>query len=86
MRVQQNDGNKQQGIFDENGSGGFFLYFFLFFFIFFFYIDYILRFMSDLIFNGGGLGAAFGNQQFTSRNLTFNQAYHAIQMIWLILF
>ncbi|CAL1707953.1 unnamed protein product [Somion occarium] len=44
-------GNQHQGIFMENGSGGF---------------------MGDLIFNGGKLGAWFGNQQFTVRNVTFN--------------
>ncbi|KAI9873752.1 MAG: hypothetical protein M1823_007849, partial [Watsoniomyces obsoletus] len=50
--------NKQQGIFMENGSGGF---------------------MGDLIFNGGGFGASFGNQQFTTRNFTFNGCKTAIQ-------
>jgi glucan 1,3-beta-glucosidase len=39
-------------------------------------------FMSDLIFNGGAFGAFFGNQQFTSRNLTFNQCQTAIFMNW----
>ncbi|KID87738.1 glucan 1,3-beta-glucosidase GLUC78 precursor, partial [Metarhizium majus ARSEF 297] len=53
--------NKQQGIFMENGSGGF---------------------MSDLTFNGGGLGAFFGNQQFTTRNLKFNNCGTAIFMNW----
>ena len=51
--------NKQQGIFMENGSGGW---------------------MSDLIFNGGYYGAFLGNQQFTTRNLTFNNVQTAIFM------
>lgn len=51
--------NKQQGIFMENGSGGF---------------------MSDLVFNGGAIGAFLGNQQFTSRNMTFNGCGTAIYM------
>ncbi|KAJ6446770.1 40S ribosomal protein S7 [Purpureocillium lavendulum] len=53
--------NKQQGIFMENGSGGF---------------------MTDLIFNGGALGAFFGNQQFTTRNLQFNNCNTAVKMQW----
>ena len=53
--------SKQQGIFMDNGSGGF---------------------MSDLVFNGGGYGAFFGNQQFTTRNLTFNNVQTAILMNW----
>lgn len=55
------DENKQQGIFMENGSGGF---------------------MADLVFNGGNYGAFFGNQQFTSRNLTFNNCNTGVFMIW----
>jgi glucan 1,3-beta-glucosidase len=39
-------------------------------------------FMSDLIFNGGKYGMWVGNQQFTSRNLTFNNAQTAIYMNW----
>lgn len=39
-------------------------------------------FMNDLIFNGGLYGATFGNQQFTMRNLTFNNAVTAINQIW----
>ncbi len=57
----KSDMNKQQGIFMENGSGGF---------------------MSDLVFNGGCLGASFGNQQFTTRNFTFNSCKIAIQVTW----
>ncbi|PYH45642.1 exo-beta-1,3-glucanase Exg0 [Aspergillus saccharolyticus JOP 1030-1] len=53
--------NKQQGIFMDNGSGGF---------------------MSDLTFNGGNYGAFLGNQQFTTRNLTFNGCNTAIYMNW----
>ncbi|EXJ83349.1 glucan 1,3-beta-glucosidase [Capronia coronata CBS 617.96] len=53
--------NKQQGVFMDNGSGGF---------------------MSDLIFNGGNYGAFLGNQQFTSRNLTFNGCNTAVFMNW----
>ncbi|RMD40183.1 hypothetical protein DV735_g4966, partial [Chaetothyriales sp. CBS 134920] len=53
--------NKQQGIFMENGSGGF---------------------MGDLVFNGGGTGAFLGNQQFTTRNWTFNGVGTAIYMNW----
>ncbi|KAF3769527.1 family 55 glycoside hydrolase [Cryphonectria parasitica EP155] len=39
-------------------------------------------FMSDLTFNGGGIGAFLGNQQFTTRNLTFNGCQTAIYMNW----
>lgn len=53
--------NKQQGIFMDNGSGGF---------------------MTDLIFNGGNMGAFFGSQQFTTRNLTFNGCNTAVFMNW----
>ncbi|OAA50318.1 glucan 1,3-beta-glucosidase GLUC78 precursor [Metarhizium rileyi] len=53
--------NKQQGIFMDNGSGGF---------------------MSDLTFNGGRIGAFLGNQQFTTRNLKFNNCNTAIFMNW----
>ncbi|MCJ1308907.1 hypothetical protein MMC25_002562 [Agyrium rufum] len=54
-------GSNQQGIFMDNGSGGF---------------------MADLVFNGGNYGAFFGNQQFTTRNLTFNGCKTAILMNW----
>ncbi|KAJ5682661.1 hypothetical protein N7462_005826 [Penicillium macrosclerotiorum] len=53
--------NKQEGIFMDNGSGGF---------------------MSDLTFNGGNYGMFLGNQQFTTRNLTFNDCQTAIYMNW----
>ncbi|KAL1962380.1 hypothetical protein VTN77DRAFT_9719 [Rasamsonia byssochlamydoides] len=55
------DANKQQGIFMDNGSGGF---------------------MTDLVFNGGNYGMFVGNQQFTTRNLTFNGCNTAIFMNW----
>ena len=55
------EGNKQLGIFMDNGSGGF---------------------MTDLTFNGGNYGAFFGNQQFTTRNLIFNDVQTAIFMNW----
>ncbi|KAM7191852.1 hypothetical protein V8F33_008699 [Rhypophila sp. PSN 637] len=38
--------------------------------------------MSDLVFNGGKFGARFGNQQYTTRNLTFNGCDTAILQIW----
>ena len=38
--------------------------------------------MSDLTFYGGLTGAFFGNQQFTSRNLTFYGAVVAIDQIF----
>ncbi|KAJ5091394.1 Exo-1,3-beta-D-glucanase [Penicillium alfredii] len=53
--------NKQQGIFMDNGSGGF---------------------MSDLSFHGGNYGMFLGNQQFTTRNLTFHDCQTAIFMNW----
>ena len=55
------EGNRQQGIFMDNGSGGL---------------------MIDLVFNGGYYGAFFGNQQFTTRNLTFNNVQTAVFMNW----
>jgi glucan 1,3-beta-glucosidase len=39
-------------------------------------------FMSDLTFNGGNMGMFVGNQQFTSRNMTFNNCKTAIFMNW----
>lgn len=38
--------------------------------------------MNDLVFYGGNNGAVFGNQQFTSRNLTFYNAVTAISQLW----
>ncbi|PGH15940.1 hypothetical protein AJ79_02107 [Helicocarpus griseus UAMH5409] len=55
------EANRQQGIFMDNGSGGF---------------------MTDLVFNGGNYGAFLGNQQFTTRNLTFNNCNTAVFMNW----
>ncbi|KAI1393821.1 glucan 1,3-beta-glucosidase GLUC78 precursor [Hypoxylon trugodes] len=39
-------------------------------------------FMADLTFNGGGIGADFGSQQYTTRNLTFNNCNTAIHLNW----
>ncbi|KAI2642673.1 glycoside hydrolase family 55 protein [Xylaria nigripes] len=39
-------------------------------------------FMADLTINGGGIGADIGSQQYTTRNLTFNNCHTAIHMIW----
>ncbi|KAF3919916.1 hypothetical protein AA313_de0200320 [Arthrobotrys entomopaga] len=39
-------------------------------------------FMTDLNFRGGKLGALFGNQQFTTRRLTFQNCETAITMLW----
>ncbi|KAF2011120.1 glycoside hydrolase family 55 protein [Aaosphaeria arxii CBS 175.79] len=54
-------GAQQQGIFQDNGSGGF---------------------MADLTFTGGKIGAFLGSQQFTTRNLTFNDCGVGIYMNW----
>jgi glucan 1,3-beta-glucosidase len=59
--IQGGDNNKQQGIFMDNGSGGF---------------------MTNLTFNGGNMGMFLGNQQFTTRDLTFNGCNTAIFMNW----
>ncbi|KAG6855418.1 hypothetical protein H0H87_003139, partial [Tephrocybe sp. NHM501043] len=50
-----------QGIWMENGSGGF---------------------MGDLVFNGGKFGMWVGNQQFTVRNVTVNNAQAAVFSHW----
>ncbi|ROV99133.1 hypothetical protein VMCG_06572 [Cytospora schulzeri] len=39
-------------------------------------------FMSDLTFNGGGTGMWVGNQQFMTRNMTFNNCQTAIFINW----
>ncbi|TKX22813.1 hypothetical protein C1H76_4847 [Elsinoe australis] len=39
-------------------------------------------FMSDLTFNGGQYGAFYGSQQFTTRNMQFNNVQTAIFMNW----
>ena len=54
-------GGTQNGIFMDNGSGGFY---------------------ADLVFNGGNYGMFVGNQQFTTRNLTFNNCNTAVYMNW----
>jgi glucan 1,3-beta-glucosidase len=56
-----NPATTQQGIFMDNGSGGF---------------------MADLTFNNGHQCAFLGNQQFTTRNMTFNNCQTAIFMNW----
>lgn len=61
FQMSTEEGTEQQGIFMDNGSGGF---------------------MGDLIFNGGKYGAFLGSQQFTSRNMTFNNCQTAIYMNW----
>lgn len=61
FRMSTKQGTQHQGLFIEEGSGGF---------------------MNDLIFEGGFIGATFGNQQFTSRNLTFRNCVQAINQIW----
>jgi glucan 1,3-beta-glucosidase len=38
--------------------------------------------MTDLTFNGGVVGASIGNQQFTMRNLIFNNCVTAISQLW----
>jgi glucan 1,3-beta-glucosidase len=55
------NGTQHQGLFVEEGSGGF---------------------MTDLVFNGGLYGFNVGNQQFTTRNLTFNGCVTAINQLW----
>jgi len=61
FKMSTNANTQQQGIFMDNGSGGF---------------------MGDLTFTGGKYGAFLGNQQFTSRNMTFNGCQTAIFMNW----
>ena len=55
------DGRNHQGMFMENGSGGF---------------------MSDLVFDGGKLGMWIGNQQFTFRNITVQNAQTGLYLGW----
>jgi glucan 1,3-beta-glucosidase len=38
--------------------------------------------MNDLTFNGGNIGLQIGNQQFTIRNLAFNNVVTAISQLW----
>lgn len=39
-------------------------------------------FVSDLTFNGGNIGWRAGSQQYTARNLVFNDCLTAVQMVW----
>jgi len=39
-------------------------------------------FFGDLIINGGGTGMFMGNQQYTVRNVTFNNVGTAIYQNW----
>ncbi|KAI0341762.1 exo-beta-1,3-glucanase [Trametopsis cervina] len=39
-------------------------------------------YMGDMVFNGGNIGLNIGNQQFTVRNVTVNNAVTAFQCIW----
>ncbi|ORY17961.1 pectate lyase superfamily protein-domain-containing protein [Clohesyomyces aquaticus] len=55
------NGTQHQGVFIEEGSGGF---------------------MTDLVFYGGLNGFNVGNQQFTTRNLTFHNCVTAINQLW----
>ncbi|KAJ3492335.1 hypothetical protein NLI96_g51 [Meripilus lineatus] len=61
VNMSQDPATAHQGIFMENGSGGF---------------------MGDLVFNGGKFGIWVGNQQFTVRNITVNNAQSAIFGVW----
>ncbi|KAJ1306408.1 hypothetical protein OPQ81_007413 [Rhizoctonia solani] len=61
VEMSQEAGNKHQGVFIENGSGGF---------------------MSDLHLVGGQYGLAVGNQQFTVRNVTIENANTAVFQYW----
>lgn len=39
-------------------------------------------YLGDIVFWGGQIGAQFGNQQYTTRNLTFYNCQTAIQQLW----
>ncbi|KFY05268.1 hypothetical protein O988_00131 [Pseudogymnoascus sp. VKM F-3808] len=39
-------------------------------------------FVSDLTFNGGNIGWRAGSQQYTARNVKFNDCLTAVQMVW----
>src|SRR5690606_15219272 len=39
-------------------------------------------FVSDIEFNGGNIGWRAGSQQYTARNLVFNERNTAVQMVW----
>ncbi|KAJ5733594.1 Pectin lyase fold/virulence factor [Penicillium malachiteum] len=59
--MSSDSGTQHQGLFIENGSGGF---------------------LNDIVTTGGLYGANIGNQQFTMRNLTINNAVTAVSQIW----
>ncbi|KIY43610.1 glycoside hydrolase family 55 protein [Fistulina hepatica ATCC 64428] len=61
VEMSEASGNAHQGIWMENGSGGF---------------------IGDLVFNGGKYGIWAGNQQFTVRNVTVNNADTGIYLLW----
>ncbi|KAF8516954.1 exo-beta-1,3-glucanase [Hysterangium stoloniferum] len=61
VEMSREPGNTHQGMFMENGSGGY---------------------MGDLIFRGGRYGIWIGNQQFTVRNLTIEDAQTGIYAVW----
>ncbi|KIJ44258.1 glycoside hydrolase family 55 protein [Sphaerobolus stellatus SS14] len=61
VEMSQEANNQHQGMFMENGSGGY---------------------MGDLVFRGGKYGLMVGNQQFTVRNLTVENAAIGISTIW----
>ncbi|KAH7929806.1 glycoside hydrolase family 55 protein [Leucogyrophana mollusca] len=61
VNMSTEEGNNHQGLFMEDGSGGF---------------------MGDIVFNGGKYGIWVGNQQFTVRNITVNNANTAIYGLW----
>ncbi|KAL5041367.1 hypothetical protein BDW71DRAFT_217894 [Aspergillus fruticulosus] len=59
--MEQDPDTTQQGIYMENGSGGF---------------------LTNLTFVGGNFGAYFGNQQFTTTQLSFIKCKTALQIHW----
>ncbi|KAL5633597.1 hypothetical protein ACGC1H_003918 [Rhizoctonia solani] len=61
VEMSQEAENKHQGVYIENGSGGF---------------------MADLHLIGGQYGLAVGNQQFTVRNVTIENANTAVMQYW----
>ncbi|KAA1476062.1 beta-1,3-glucanase [Dentipellis sp. KUC8613] len=61
FNLNANSNTAHQGIWMENGSGGF---------------------MGDLVFNGGSFGMWVGNQQFTVRNITVNNAKTGVYNLW----
>lgn len=61
IKMSSANGTLHQGLFIEQGSGGF---------------------LSDMTFDGGIYGANLGNQQFTSRNWTFQNCVTAINVFF----